>query len=79
MTDLVLTKDAGDGVRILTLNRPHRLNAIAPELLEDLIAAMQAADRDPAVRAIVLKQRSALPLSGNRWDFRIGRDSHRLV
>ena len=54
MTDLVLTKDAGDGVRILTLNRPHRLNAIVPELLEDLIAAMQAADHDPAVRAIVL-------------------------
>jgi len=54
MTGLVLTEDAGDGVRVVTLNRPHRLNAIVPELLEDLIAAMQAADRDPTVRAIVL-------------------------
>jgi enoyl-CoA hydratase/carnithine racemase len=54
MTGLVLTEDAGDGVRVITLNRPHRLNAILPELLEDLIAAMQAADRDPTVRAIVL-------------------------
>jgi enoyl-CoA hydratase/carnithine racemase len=54
MTGTVLVEDAGDGVRIVTLNRPQRLNAIVPELLEDLIAALQAADRDPAVRAVVL-------------------------
>lgn len=54
MTEVVLTRDAGDGVRVVTLNRPHRLNAIVPELLDQLIAAMQAADRDPAVRAVVL-------------------------
>jgi len=54
MTGTVLTEEAGDGVRVLTLNRPQRLNAITPELLEDLIAALQAADRDPAIRAVVL-------------------------
>jgi enoyl-CoA hydratase/carnithine racemase len=54
MTGTVLTEEAGDGVRVLTLNRPQRLNAITPELLEDLIAALQAADRDAAIRAIVL-------------------------
>jgi enoyl-CoA hydratase/carnithine racemase len=54
MTRVVLTEDAGDGVRIVTLNRPHRLNAIVPELLDGLIAALQAADRDPAIRAVVL-------------------------
>ena len=54
MTGTVLTEDAGDGVRVITLNRPHRLNAILAELLEDLIAALVAADRDPAVGAIVL-------------------------
>ncbi len=54
MTGTVLTEDTGDGVRIVTLNRPHRLNAIVPELLEDLIAALRAADRDPGVRAVVL-------------------------
>jgi enoyl-CoA hydratase/carnithine racemase len=54
MTGTVLTEDAGDGVRIVTLNRPQRLNAINPALLEDLIAAVQQADRDPAIRAIVL-------------------------
>jgi enoyl-CoA hydratase/carnithine racemase len=54
MTATVLTDDAGDGVRLITLNRPHRLNAIVPALLEELIAALQAADRDPAVGAIIL-------------------------
>jgi len=54
MTATVLTESADGGVRIVTLNRPHRLNAIVPELLEDLIHALHAADRDPAVRAIVL-------------------------
>ncbi len=54
MTAVVLAEDAGDGVRIITLNRPHRLNAIVPELLEELIAAIHAADRDPGVRAIIL-------------------------
>jgi enoyl-CoA hydratase/carnithine racemase len=54
MAGTVLTEDAGDGVRVVTLNRPQRLNAITPELLEDLIAALQAADRDPAIRAVVL-------------------------
>ena len=54
MTGTVLTEDTGDGVRIVVLNRPHRLNAIVPELLEDLVAALQAADRDPGVRAVVL-------------------------
>jgi enoyl-CoA hydratase/carnithine racemase len=54
MSGIVLAQDAGGGVRVVTLNRPHRLNAIVPELLEDLIAALGAADSDPAVRAIVL-------------------------
>jgi enoyl-CoA hydratase/carnithine racemase len=54
MTGTVLSEDAGEGVRVITLNRPHRLNAIVPELLEDLIAALEATDRDPATRAIVL-------------------------
>ena len=54
MTGTVLAESVGDGVCVVTLNRPQRLNAIVPELLEDLIAALQAADRDPDVRAIVL-------------------------
>jgi len=54
MSGTVLAEDAGEGVRLVTLNRPQRLNAILPELLEDLIARLAAAEADPAVRAVVL-------------------------
>ena len=54
MTATVLTEDGGGGVRVVTLNRPHRLNAIVPALLDDLIAALGDADRDPGVRTILL-------------------------
>lgn len=54
MTGTVLTEYLGDGVQKISLNRPHRLNAIVPELLDDLVAALTDADRDDEVRAIVL-------------------------
>jgi len=54
MTGTVLSEDAGGAVRLITLNRPHRLNAIVPELLNDLIGTLDAANRDPAVRAILI-------------------------
>jgi enoyl-CoA hydratase/carnithine racemase len=50
----VLTEDLGDAVRLVSLNRPHRLNAIVPEMLDQLVEAVEAADRDSAIRAIVL-------------------------
>jgi enoyl-CoA hydratase/carnithine racemase len=49
----VLIEDRGP-VRILTLNRPERLNAITEQLIADLNAALSAAQADPSVRAIVL-------------------------
>ncbi|WP_119387913.1 enoyl-CoA hydratase/isomerase family protein [Taklimakanibacter lacteus] len=54
MTRTVLSEYLGDGVQQISLNRPHRLNAIVPELLEDLIAALDAANEDARVGAIVL-------------------------
>ena len=54
MTGTVLSDDPGSGVRVLTLNRPERLNAILPALLDDLVEALQTADRDPEIRCIVL-------------------------
>jgi enoyl-CoA hydratase/carnithine racemase len=43
-----------DGVAVITLNRPERLNTISAAMLEDLSAALLEADRDPSVRAVVL-------------------------
>src|SRR5687767_8471372 len=54
MTKTVLSDYLGDGVQKISLNRPHRLNAIVPELLEHLIAAVDQANRDAKVGAIVL-------------------------
>ncbi|MGH7190784.1 MAG: enoyl-CoA hydratase/isomerase family protein [Acetobacteraceae bacterium] len=54
MPGTVRSETATGGVRVITLDRPERLNAIVPELLGGLIAALEAAARDPAVGAIVL-------------------------
>ncbi|HKO07498.1 MAG TPA: enoyl-CoA hydratase/isomerase family protein [Alphaproteobacteria bacterium] len=53
MTSVVLSELA-DGVSTITLNRPERLNAINPALLAGLTAALNAANGDASVRAIVL-------------------------
>ncbi|MEU1180315.1 enoyl-CoA hydratase-related protein [Streptomyces sp. NPDC005820] len=50
---VLLTRDA-DGVRTLTLNRPHRRNALDAELWEALRGALTEAGRDRGVRALVL-------------------------
>jgi len=54
MSGTVLSADVGGGVRVVTLNRPERLNAITPALLDDLVAALDAANADAGVGAIVL-------------------------
>jgi enoyl-CoA hydratase/carnithine racemase len=54
MTETVLTSTA-DGVRTIALNRPERLNAINPELLADLRAALAEANADTATRAVILR------------------------
>ena len=51
-SDLLYETDGG--VATITLNRPHRLNAISAPMLESLSQALRAADRDRSVRVIVL-------------------------
>lgn len=53
MTETVLAEDHG-GVRLLTLNRPDKMNAINGALTNDLKVALAAADADDKVAAIVL-------------------------
>jgi len=54
MADTVLT-ERHEGVATLTLNRPERLNAITPELAQDLRAALADANADDAVRVVRLR------------------------
>jgi enoyl-CoA hydratase len=53
VTELVLTEREG-AVAVVTLNRPDRLNALNDELIGGVVAALEEADRDPEIRAIVL-------------------------
>jgi enoyl-CoA hydratase/carnithine racemase len=45
--------EVADGVLTITLNRPERLNAWTPTMQRELVAALDLADADDAVRAIV--------------------------
>jgi enoyl-CoA hydratase len=51
----IVTEDAAEGVRRITLNRPAKRNAIDNALRGELLAALQGADRDPAVRVSILR------------------------
>jgi enoyl-CoA hydratase/carnithine racemase len=53
MTDLVL-RDIDDGVALLTLNRPDRLNAWTDALENEYFDALTECGADPEVRAIVV-------------------------
>jgi len=53
MTDQVVGYQVVDGIAVVTLNRPHRLNAVVPELVEALCVALNRA-REDQVAACVL-------------------------
>ncbi len=54
MSDLVLVETTPP-VGILTLNRPERHNSLVPELLNDLLDALDRLRRQPELRALVLQ------------------------
>jgi enoyl-CoA hydratase/carnithine racemase len=54
MTLETVLYDARDGIARIRLNRPHRLNAMVPQLMRDLHQAFQGAAADPAVRVVIL-------------------------
>lgn len=50
----MLVDDIGTDIRLLTLHRPEKRNALGTELLESLSHALVDVDRDATIRAIVL-------------------------
>lgn len=50
----VLSQDDGDGIRIITLNRPDSLNAMNRQLIDDVALAFDDANSDDATRVIIL-------------------------
>jgi enoyl-CoA hydratase len=55
MSELILIDDPAPHVRRLTLNRPEKRNALSNALRAELFGTLEAADRDPDVRVIVLR------------------------
>ena len=56
LTDLtcVEVRDLDEGIALVTLNRPDRLNALTPRLIEEMERVVAAVDLDPSLRAVVL-------------------------
>jgi enoyl-CoA hydratase len=52
---VILVDDPAPGVRRFTLNRPEKRNALTYELRGALVEGLQAGDRDPAVRVMVVR------------------------
>jgi enoyl-CoA hydratase len=47
--------ETGDGVAVITLDRPQAANAQSPQVLKELDQAWTASDEDPDVRVVVLR------------------------
>jgi enoyl-CoA hydratase len=55
MADPLIRFEVADGIGILTLERPDKLNALSPELGVEFERAVAALESDPAVRVVVLR------------------------
>lgn len=63
MSQVVLVSVA-DGVATLSLNRPHVLNAMDGEMMQQLRPAVQALENDASVRVVVLRGEGAAFMAG---------------
>ena len=69
MSDPILL-EINDGIALVTLNRPDKLNALNYELIDRLMAVLDRIETDAAVRAVILtgageRAFSAAPISTN--------------
>lgn len=74
----VLLERSAGGVATLTLNRPEVHNAFDDRIIAALIDALEATDRDPAVRVLVLRSSGRNFSAGAdlAWMKRMARNSH---
>ncbi|MFC9871804.1 enoyl-CoA hydratase-related protein [Nocardia salmonicida] len=72
--------DAESGIRVLTIDRPEKRNAFDLQTYQALAEAIDAADSDPTVRAIIITGRGTVFTSGNDLaDFRDQRGSRQAL
>ena len=70
MANDVVSYESSDRIARVTMNRPHKRNALNDSLIEGLKHALRRADRDPNVRVVIL--------SGAGADFCSGADLEAL-
>jgi enoyl-CoA hydratase/carnithine racemase len=72
----VLKVEEREGVALLTLNRPHRLNALSGMMMEALIGTLDRVENDDDIRVIVI---TGGPRADGRPCFCAGADLHELA
>ncbi len=55
MTDHRLLIESGNGTTTIFLNNPEKLNAISPEIVEEMLDKLREIEEDPEVRVVVLR------------------------
>ena len=59
--------ELADGVALVTLNRPERLNALSAPLVDELHAALDAIATDESVRVVLRENGIAWALGARGW------------
>ena len=59
------TRDAGDGIAILTINRPEKKNALTDAMYRALADALEASDEDRETRVVLLRGEGDMFTAGN--------------
>lgn len=52
--DTIVVTDVDDQILLVTLDRPERLNAMTPRLIEEISTVVRAVDLDPTLRAVIV-------------------------
>lgn len=73
MAETPVLSEQRAGYRIITLNRPERLNAINLPLLEAMLAAAEEAERDESCRALLITGAGRAFCSGQDLNDRVAR------
>lgn len=59
-----LLSEIHDGVGSIVFNRPERLNAVSPEMAEELVRAIHRFERNPEVRCVLIRGEGSSFTSG---------------
>ena len=82
--DIIFTQE--EGIATITLNRPHTLNALTNNMIQEWVAAIEEAKKDPEVKVLVvtgagrgfssgadMRQRSSSPGPASQRSYLVGR------